>query len=153
MNALQKPTDRLSRIMMDWLPDSLVDRGFFDLDPGALTTKFSANVPSANIRETLKDFILELAAPGLNRDDFRITLDEGALTISVEKEEEKEEKEKENDYTRKEYSYSSFLRCFTLPENIREGSIEAKYNNGILTVVIPKEMEETTRPVQTIQVK
>ncbi|MGC1241506.1 MAG: Hsp20/alpha crystallin family protein [Chryseosolibacter sp.] len=151
MNALLKPSSRLSRIFTDWLPESLADRDFFDIEPRS--SKLGVNVPSANIHETAKEFVIEMAAPGLQRNDFQIELEEGALTISVEKEEETEEKKAENGFTRREYSYSSFSRCFTLPENIREGAIEAKYDNGILKVTIPKEKESSGKPAQNIQVK
>ena len=153
MNALSKPTNRLSRLFSDWLPESLVDREFFDLESRLFPSKLGVNIPSVNIRETPKDFVLEVAAPGLQRGDFKLEIEDKALTISAEKEEKKEEKEEENGYTRREYSYGSFSRCFALPENVKEGAIEAKYDNGILTVTIPKAEETSTKSVKTIPVK
>ena len=89
----------------------------------------------------------------MQRDDFKLEIENKALTISAEKEEKKEEKEEETGYTRREYSYGSFSRCFSLPENVKESAIEAKYANGILTVTVPKAEETSTKPVKTIPVK
>ena len=87
---------------------------------------------AVNIKENDKEFIVELAAPGMNKKDFHIDIDNKMLEIKVEREEEKVEKE--TDYTRKEYDYSSFYRAFDLPENVKEDKIKAEYNNGILKV-------------------
>lgn len=154
MNALSKPVNRMSRVLTDWFrPDALIDRDLFDLESALFPSKFGVNVPSVNIRETPANFILEVAAPGLQRADFKIEVDHHGLAISAEKEGEKEEKEKENGYTRREYTYDSFSRCFALPENINESGIEAKYENGILMVTVPKARETTPKPAKTIPVK
>lgn len=99
------------------------------------------NVPSANIIETDKAFNIELAAPGMKKNDFEITVDNGQLTISSEKEEEKEEKDE--NYTRHEFSYNSFSRSFLLPDWVDADKIKAKYEEGILTLAIPKKPEAT----------
>lgn len=152
MNALLKPSSRFQRRLSDWLlPDALVDRDIFDLPSSVFSPRVGVNVPSVNIRETPTEYILDVAAPGLKRTDFKIEVEDNALTISAEKEEE--EKEKENGYTRQEYSYGSFSRCFTLPEDVKEGAIEAKYNNGILTVSVPKAVEKLTKQTTSIPVK
>lgn len=92
-----------------------------------------------NIKETEKGYNLEVAAPGFDKSDFKINLDRDVLTISVEKKEEvKNENEKE---IRREYSYRSFSRSFTLDEKIDAAGIEAKYVNGILTLNLPKKEE------------
>jgi len=98
-----------------------------------------ATVPAVNINETDKVFELELAAPGLKKNDFKVNIDRNVLTVSTEKKEEKEEKEK--NYTRKEFSYYSFNRSFTLPESINQEKIDAKYNDGVLKLVLPKKDE------------
>lgn len=154
MNTSLTPATRLSRLFTDWLrPDSLIDREFFDWEPSLLGSRLGVNVPSVNYRETPKEFILEVAAPGLERKDFKLEIDNNTLCISAEKEEKKEESEKGNGYFRKEYSYNSFSRSFALPENIKEGAIDAKYENGILTVTVPKQKETPTKAVHTIAVK
>ena len=94
------------------------------------------NVPAVNITEQKDQYVVSLAAPGLKKDDFKIDVDGNMLTLSSEKEENKEEKDKK--FTRKEYSYSSFSRCFTLPEEIKQEKIEAKYENGILKISLPR---------------
>jgi HSP20 family protein len=108
-------------------------------------------MPSANLRETNNEYIVELSAPGLNKEDFNVDLQDGVLTISSEKEEE-ENKDEGKDYKRREFSYSSFARSFTLPENISEEKIEAKYNNGVLEVKIPKKEVTVNKPKKEIKV-
>ncbi|MBK9191905.1 MAG: Hsp20/alpha crystallin family protein [Crocinitomicaceae bacterium] len=92
--------------------------------------------PAANVKESEKDFTIELAVPGKNKDDFKIDLDENILTISSEEKETKEEKSE--NYTRREYSYQSFRRSFKLPETANEQETAANYTDGILKIVIPK---------------
>lgn len=141
----------LSRLLSDW-PTSLFDRDFFDVESGLLPARLGVNIPSVNVRETPKEYLLEVAAPGLERKDFRIEVDDHTLSISAEKEENKEEKTESNGYTRKEYSFNSFSRSFTLPDGIKEGNIDAKYENGILMVTLPKTKENAARPVKKIEV-
>jgi HSP20 family protein len=94
------------------------------------------NFPPINITENDKDFKIELAAPGLEKKDFKIETDNDTLTISSEKEHEKKE-EKEN-YRRQEFSYESFSRSFQIPENSLPEKIDAKYEGGILKLTLPK---------------
>ena len=97
-------------------------------------------VPSVNVKEDEKCYELDFAVPGLKKDDFKIEVDRGVLTISAESKSEKEETDKK--YTRKEYNYSSFSRSFTLPDNVNEEQLEAKYEDGVLKVVLTKKEEE-----------
>ena len=106
------------------------------------------NIPAANIEEKEKEFLVKLAVPGMTKEDFQIRFENGILIIYTEREEKKEE---EKNYTRKEYSYNSFQRSFTLPENIKVDGIEAKYLNGELIIQIPKIQKETTK-AQLIEV-
>ena len=92
--------------------------------------------PLANILEHPDSFELELAAPGLKKEDFKIHLENNILTISSEVIDEKEEEEK--NYTRKEFHYSSFSRSFTLPRTVELDKIKADYENGVLKVMLPK---------------
>ncbi|MEQ8477207.1 Hsp20/alpha crystallin family protein [Fulvivirga sp.] len=108
------------------------------------------NLPSANIIETDKAFNIELAAPGMKKNDFEITVDNGQLTISSEKEEEKEEKDE--NYTRHEFSYNSFSRSFLLPDWVDADKIKAKYEDGILTLAIPKKPEATKTHKKAISI-
>ncbi|MGE5106324.1 MAG: Hsp20/alpha crystallin family protein [Sphingobacteriales bacterium] len=96
-------------------------------------------IPAVNITENKDDFVVSLAVPGMKKDDFKIDMEGNMLTISCEKEEKKEEKEAR--YTRKEYNYSSFSRSFTLPEDVNKEKIEAKYEDGVLKLMLPKKEE------------
>jgi len=109
------------------------------------------NMPAVNITENQNDFLVSLAAPGLNKDDFKIDVDGNMLTISSEKEENKEEKDKK--YTRKEYSYSSFSRTFTIPEDVNRDKIEAKYEDGVLKLMLPRKEEAKKLSAKHIAVK
>ena len=130
----------MPKVLADWLrPETMLTRDFFDFGNDFFVPRLGITVPSVNIKETPKDFTFEVAAPGLERKDFVIELDNHVLVISVEKEEKKEEKE--NGYYRKEYSFNTFSRSFTLPEHVMEADIDAKYENGILKVVVPKSKE------------
>ncbi len=100
----------------------------------------SGDIPAVNIKEEKDKFTLEMAAPGMKKDDFQINLDNYQLTISSEKKEEK--KEKDDNYTRREFVYSSFSRSFTLPKSIDIEKIKADYKNGILSILLPKKEEE-----------
>jgi len=111
----------------------------------------SMNMPAVNITEQKNDYLVSLAAPGLKKDDFKIDVDGNMLTISSEKEENTEEKNKR--FTRKEYSYSSFSRSFTLPEEIKKDMIEAKYEDGVLKITLPRKAEANTPSAKHIAVK
>ncbi|AKQ47501.1 heat-shock protein Hsp20 [Rufibacter radiotolerans] len=109
---------------------------FFGMMPVPMRRQMEMNVPSVNIRDRKKDYLIEVAAPGMKKEDFNIDLDRGMLTISSQKEDEKTE-DKEN-YHKREYNYSSFSRSFTLPENLKPEEIKAHYENGILSLTVPK---------------
>jgi len=108
----------------------------------------AAQSPSVNIKENKDSFHLELAAPGLNKEDFKINIDKNLLKISVAKEEVKETEE-QGKYTRREFNYQSFSRSFTLPETIDKKAIAAAYDSGVLTLSLPKkeEAKEETREI------
>ena len=96
----------------------------------------NSSTPAVNVKETKKSFELQLAVPGLDKKDINIDLDENVLTISSKTEEE--QKEEVENFKRREFRFSSFERSFTLPEDIDETKIEAKHENGILSISIPK---------------
>ena len=109
------------------------------------------NVPAVNITEQKDEYHVSLAAPGMKKEDFNIDVDGNMLTISSEKEESKEEKEKK--FTRKEYSYSSFSRSFTLPEEVNKEKIDARYENGVLKISLPRKEEAKKPAAKHIAVK
>jgi HSP20 family protein len=130
----------------DFLSDRFFTPRLFDLDD----YEDSFSMPPANIEETDKEFVIELSAPGLKRDDFKVDIDNGDLVISCEK--KTEEKEERKNYHRQEFSYSSFCRRFPLPENTTEDKISAKYDNGMLHVKIPKKETTVSQPKKSIKV-
>lgn len=99
----------------------------------------SLTTPAVNVSENKNHYEVSVAAPGLKKNDFNIDLEGNMLTISCEKEENKEEKDER--YTRKEYSYTSFRRSFTLPEEVIKDKIEAIYEDGVLHITLPKTEE------------
>jgi HSP20 family protein len=112
-----------------------------------------ASMPAVNVRESNDDFIIEVAAPGMKRNDFNVALDNNLLTISSRREENSEEKGHEGEYMRREFSYQAFQRSFSLPEaKVEGGKISAKYIDGILYVTIPKREEAKLKPVRQISV-
>lgn len=113
----------------------------------------NTTLPSVNIKETEDLFEVEMAVPGMTKDDFKVELNNNFLTISAEKKSETEEKGKKGErYTRKEFSYRSFSRSFTLPDVVESDKIEAKYDNGILSLQIPKREEAKPKPVKRIEI-
>ena len=112
----------------------------------------NTTIPAVNIKETNDNYEVEVAAPGMTKNDFRIELDGSMLTISSEKSNERENKEQEN-YSRKEFSYQSFQRTFNLPKEVVDSDkIQAKYADGVLHLLIPKKEEAKQRPPRQIQV-
>lgn len=112
----------------------------------------NTTIPLVNIKETNEHFEVEMAAPGMSRNDFKVELDGNVLTITSEKQEENEEKEGER-FTRREFSYQSFRRSFQLPKEVVDADkIEAKYENGVLRLVIPKKEEARPKPPKMIKI-
>lgn len=109
------------------------------------------SVPAVNITENKEEFLVAMAAPGMKKEDFNINLDGNLLTISTEKEESREEKEKK--FTRREYSYSTFSRSFTLPDEVAKDKIEAKYEDGVLKVSLPRKEQAKLINTKKIEVK
>jgi len=108
-------------------------------------------VPAVNIRETSEAFEVELAAPGMNKADFKITLDHNYLTIASSR--QQEQNTDERGYTRREFSYQSFSRSFELPADVVDAEqIQASYENGLLKLVIPKKEEAKQKAPKTIQI-
>jgi HSP20 family protein len=106
--------------------------------------------PAVNIIESKDDYRIEVAAPGLNKDDFKINIENNVLTISAEKE-EKTENEGES-FVRREFNYASFSRSFTLPESMDTEKISAKHKDGVLDVIIPKKEEAKQKPARNIKI-
>lgn len=115
-----------------------------------LSDRFISRVPAVNVAETSDAYHIELAAPGLEKGDFKINVDGDVLTISAEKKIEGTDESKK--YSKREYSYTSFVRSFTLPDSIDHGKIDANYKDGVLKVDITKK-EEAKVASRLIEVK
>ena len=113
----------------------------------------NTTVPAVNIRETNENFEVDMAAPGMTRDDFKVELDGNTLTITSEKKIQDEQKDGER-YTRREFSYQSFQRTFQLPKDVVDSErIGARYENGVLHLVIPKKEEAKQKPPRMIEIQ
>ena len=121
---------------------------FFENEFPAL--KLGTTIPAVNVKQNHKDYTVELAAPGLKKEDFKIEMENNVLTIRAEKEENKEEKDE--NYTRKEYNYNSFSRSFNLPETVKADKIQANYENGVLKLTLPLKEELKAQPKKAIKV-
>lgn len=140
----------------DFFPGLNLFDDFFsrDLWNMGLNNNSSTNttIPLVNIKETNDHFEVEMAAPGMSREDFKVELDGTTLTITSEKKDENQVKEGDR-YSRREFSYQSFQRSFQLPKEVVDADkIEAKYENGVLRLVIPKKEEAKPRPPKMIQI-
>jgi HSP20 family protein len=111
----------------------------------------NTTLPSVNIKETADAYEVEVAAPGFDKSDFKLELNHEMLTILSEKKTENETKEGEQ-YTKREFSYQSFSRSFTLPQTADGERISANYENGILRVSIPKKEEAKPKPMRVIEI-
>lgn len=135
--------------------DSLIT-GFSDVFDSIFKDTFfsdrmTSRVPAANISETEDHFHVELAAPGLKKEDFKLNLDRNVLSISVEQTSETNKSEERN-YSKREYSYNSFVRSFTLPESADGNRIEAEYIDGLLKINMAKK-EEAKSVSRRIEIK
>lgn len=129
----------LTRNWMDWNNSNFSNSG--------------SSIPAVNVRESQDSFEVEMAAPGMAKKDFRIELDNNLLTISSEKKNENEHKEGER-YTKREFSYQSFQRSFTLPKDVVDvDKIQARYEDGMLRLSIPKKEEAKPRPPKQIAIR
>jgi HSP20 family protein len=108
------------------------------------------STPAVNIIEGKDEYRIEVAAPGLNKEDFKVNLENNELTISANKEVKKEEKEET--FTRREFGYSTFCRTFTLPDTVKGESIKAEHKDGILTIHVPKKEEAKPKPAREIAI-
>ncbi|MEM5567008.1 Hsp20/alpha crystallin family protein [Psychroserpens sp. AS72] len=130
-----------------WLDD------IFNRDlPSVFSSNFNTGItlPKVNIKETADAFKVEMAVPGLKKSDFQLDLDNQVLSISAES--KNEDEKNEDNYTRMEFGYSSFKRTFTLPESVNEDEINANYQDGILSILLPKKEEARQKPPRTIEI-
>ena len=126
------------RRTQNWLPSIFSD--FFDND---WMVKANATAPAINVFETEKEYKVELAAPGMTKEDFNVHIDEeNNLVISMEKKTENKEEKKEGRYLRREFSYSKFQQTMILPDDVDKEKISAQVENGVLNIDLPKFSEQ-----------
>lgn len=143
----------LNRNEANWLPSVIDDMLKTDWLGGTTNvSNIGISVPAVNIMETADNFNFEVAAPGKNKKDFIIELDNDILSISTEEKEEHKTADESGKFTRKEFSYNNFKRVFGLPESVNREKISASYNNGILEVILPKLEEAKDHPKRFIKI-
>ena len=134
-----------ARRNQDWLPS--IFNGFFDDDFMGFTPAKQFASPAVNVLEDDKEYQIELAAPGMTKDDFKVRLENNdELVISLEKKEEHKEGKKKN-YLRREFSYASYRQSFIVPDEVDVQKIGAKIEDGILRITLPKKEEVVKAPV------
>lgn len=147
MTLLRKSNPYLPSFWDNILSRDLTDWGLSNFSSTDTT------LPALNVKENEDAFEIEVAAPGMSKGDFRINLENNLLTISSEKKDEKKDEVK-GQYTRKEFSYQSFQRSFTVPETLVDGDhIAARYCDGILCITLPKREEVKPKPAREITIQ
>ena len=136
-----------------WLPSVIDDMFRTDWLGGTTNVNsIGTSIPAVNIRETEDSFSVEVAAPGKAKEDFNIELDNDVLTISSEDRKENESSDKEGRFTRREFSYETFKRAFSLPDSVDNTKISASYNNGVLEITLPKREEAKIQAKRLIDI-
>jgi HSP20 family protein len=132
----------------NWIPTVFND--FFDTD---FMPRANCTAPAINVKETDKAYVVELAAPGMKKDDFNVHInDEGNLIVKMEKKNENKEEDKSARYLRREFSYSKFEQTLLLPDDVKREDIKAHVENGVLTVELPKQVEEKVKLSRQIEI-
>ncbi len=132
----------------NWVPSVFND--LFDVD---LMPKANFTAPAINVKESDKAYTVELAAPGMKKEDFNVHInDEGNLLIKMESKNEKKEEDKTTRYLRREFSYTKFEQTLILPDDVKREDISARVDNGVLTVELPKVVEEKVKVSRQIDI-
>lgn len=131
-----------------WLPDVFND--FFDTE---FMPKTNATAPAINVKENESEYEVEVAAPGMTKDDFNVHINEdGDLSIKMESKKEQKEEDKKSHYLRREFAYSKYEQTLILPDDVDKDKISAKVNDGVLSVMLPKTKKEENKVVRQITV-
>ena len=143
----------IKRNETNWLPSVFDDMFRTDWLGGTTNVNsIGTSIPAVNIKESDDNFEVEVAAPGMSKEDFNIELDNDVLTISSETKKEEEKSSENGRFTRKEFSYSTFKRAFSLPETVDNSKISASYNNGVLLISLPKKEEAKVQAKRMIEI-
>jgi HSP20 family protein len=133
--------------------NSWIPAVFNDLFNTEFMPKVCATAPAINVKETDKAYIVELAAPGMKKEDFNVHInDEGNLILKMEKKEENKEEDKSARYLRREFSYSKFEQTLILPDDVEREQIKARVEHGVLTVELPKQVKEEVKVSRQIEI-
>ena len=130
----------------DWFPTMFDD--FFN---NGFMPRANSTAPAVNVKETDKEYTMELAAPGIKKEYCRVGInDEGFLTVAIENKQEHKHEDKNHHYLRREFSYSNYEQNYTLPDDVEKDNISAKVENGILTITMPKtaQKEKVTKSIE-----
>jgi HSP20 family protein len=139
---------QMTRRNAAWLPEVFND--FFNTD---FMPKANATAPAINVKESEKGYTVELAAPGMTKEDFNVHInDEGNLIIKMESKHEKNEEDKSTRYLRREFSYSRYEQTLILPDDVEKEQISAKVENGVLTVELPKLVQQQVKVSRQIEI-
>lgn len=131
-----------------WIPAVFNDLFYNDVMPRA-----NATAPAINVKESDKAYTVEVAAPGMTKEDFNVHInDDGNLIIKMEQKNEKKEEDKNSRYLRREFSYSKYEQTLILPDDVKKEDISAKVDNGVLTVELPKVVEEKVKVSRQIDI-
>mgnify|MGYP006083088893 CR=1 FL=1 len=139
MNLIRKQNYSLPSIMDD----------FFNTNWNIPVSDYSNSTPAVNVKENDKSFTLHIAAPGINKDDFEISIENKVMSIEVIE----KSKNENDDFTRKEFDYKSFKRSFSIPKSVELSKINASYLNGVLEIHLPKNKEDQIQPKKFIKIK
>ncbi len=153
LSVIKKTGNEKNSMFPDFpsLFDDVLTRDLFGMPSRRLLN--TNTIPSVNVKETDEAFELEMAAPGMDKKDFKIELQQDRLIISAEREISNEEKDEKNRFSRKEFSYESFSRSFNISENIVDtNAISANYKNGILNIIVPKKEKSSLNNVKRIEI-
>lgn len=132
-----------------WMPEVFND--FFDTD---FMPRVNATAPAINVKENDNNYTVELAAPGLTKEDFNVNIDDdGNLHIKIENKSNKKEEDKKSHYLRREFSYSKYEQTLLLPDDVEKDKIAANVSNGVLTVDLPKVVKADVKKARQIEVK
>ena len=132
----------------NWIPTVFNDLFYNDVMP-----KTNCTAPAINVKENDKEYVVELAAPGMKKEDFNVHInDEGNLVVKMESKQENKEEDKNTRYLRREFSYSKFEQTLILPDDVQKEAISAKVEHGVLTVELPKMVEEKVKVSRQIEI-
>jgi HSP20 family protein len=146
MSLVKFNSDRKNNALMPGFND--IFENFFN--DSMFNDRMVSRLPAANISESAEEYHIELAAPGLKKDQFKLRVDDQVLSIAVEQQQENSENNRR--YNKREFSYSSFVRSFTLPESADDARITAEYSDGVLKINVPKK-EEAKSVSRQIEIK